>query len=351
MSAGIRDGGEPPWSFSADLARSSRHRAPRAPDRDRHRRRRRRLRGAGRGGDPAGPASRRQPCARRLHDRGRRLVRRGRPRRFGSPPASGGRARSWSAPASRSSRGRSSRRIDRCRSRSGWSSLGIPAAVLAHLVLAFPDGRLHSIWERLDRRRGLPQRDRGPGRDAHVHGRRAGRRLPVPAQPPVRPRRHGRPHEADEHRAVHRASLSRQPSSLVLVLRWRRRLASAQARALPDPGQRRCGDRAARGDAARELAALHGRSDQAPVRGAIGVRRRADRLSRRAVPRTHGPRRSQRPDRGAGPRTRARTAARRHRSRAARSLARARLLDPRPGRVRGRRRTAPFPSFRLPGVR
>src|SRR5439155_20425682 len=31
----------------------------------------------------------------------------------------------------------------------GLVSLGIPAAVLAHLVLAFPDGRLRSIWERL----------------------------------------------------------------------------------------------------------------------------------------------------------------------------------------------------------
>jgi signal transduction histidine kinase len=31
----------------------------------------------------------------------------------------------------------------------GLMASGIPAAVLAHLVLAFPDGRLHSIWERL----------------------------------------------------------------------------------------------------------------------------------------------------------------------------------------------------------
>src|SRR5205085_7427800 len=31
----------------------------------------------------------------------------------------------------------------------GLISLGIPAAVLAHLVLVFPDGRLHSSWERL----------------------------------------------------------------------------------------------------------------------------------------------------------------------------------------------------------
>ena len=31
----------------------------------------------------------------------------------------------------------------------GLVSLGIPAAVLAHLVLVFPDGRLHSSWERL----------------------------------------------------------------------------------------------------------------------------------------------------------------------------------------------------------
>ncbi|MGZ4384744.1 MAG: sensor histidine kinase, partial [Gaiellaceae bacterium] len=31
----------------------------------------------------------------------------------------------------------------------GLVVLGIPAAVLAHLVLAFPDGRLHSTWERL----------------------------------------------------------------------------------------------------------------------------------------------------------------------------------------------------------
>jgi hypothetical protein len=31
----------------------------------------------------------------------------------------------------------------------GLVVLGIPAAVLAHLVLVFPDGRLHSRWERL----------------------------------------------------------------------------------------------------------------------------------------------------------------------------------------------------------
>src|SRR6266550_2651749 len=31
----------------------------------------------------------------------------------------------------------------------GLISLGIPAAVLAHLVLVFPDGRLRSNWERL----------------------------------------------------------------------------------------------------------------------------------------------------------------------------------------------------------
>src|SRR4029078_7207473 len=31
----------------------------------------------------------------------------------------------------------------------GLGTLGLPAAVLAHLVLVFPDGRLHSNWERL----------------------------------------------------------------------------------------------------------------------------------------------------------------------------------------------------------
>ena len=31
----------------------------------------------------------------------------------------------------------------------GLAATRDPAAVLAHLVLAFPDGRLHSIWERL----------------------------------------------------------------------------------------------------------------------------------------------------------------------------------------------------------
>ena len=31
----------------------------------------------------------------------------------------------------------------------GLVTLGLPAAVLAHLVLVFPDGRLRSSWERL----------------------------------------------------------------------------------------------------------------------------------------------------------------------------------------------------------
>src|SRR2546423_8032649 len=31
----------------------------------------------------------------------------------------------------------------------GLVTLGLPAAVLAHLVLVFPEGRLHSNWERL----------------------------------------------------------------------------------------------------------------------------------------------------------------------------------------------------------
>ena len=73
MSGGCGTAGRLPRRFSTDLARVSRHGAPLAPARCRHRCRRRRLRGAGRGGDLSGPASRRQPRARRVHDRRRHL--------------------------------------------------------------------------------------------------------------------------------------------------------------------------------------------------------------------------------------------------------------------------------------
>ena len=62
----------------------------------------------------------------------------------------------------------------------------VAAAVLAHLVLAFPDGRLHSGLERFLVVSGVRQRDSGSDHDAHVHGHRARRRLPLPEESPVR---------------------------------------------------------------------------------------------------------------------------------------------------------------------
>jgi hypothetical protein len=41
------------------------------------------------------------------------------------------------------------RQASRCRSRIGLGVAGLPAALLGHLVLGFPDGRMHSRWERL----------------------------------------------------------------------------------------------------------------------------------------------------------------------------------------------------------
>ena len=200
------------------------------------------------------------------------------------------------------------------------------------------------------RRCGLFQRGRGPGRDAHVHAA-SGRSAVARARSNLLFTRddmtvHMRLMSIERY-AGHRRRGSRPPRPGSALAS---RLASAQTRAFPDPGQRRSSDRAARSDPDRERAALPGRSDQAAVRGTIGVRRRADRLSRGAVARADGPGGSQRSGRGTEPRPRAWTATRRDRPFTARPLTGGRVLDPRTRRVRGRGRTAPSPSFRLRGV-
>ena len=81
--------------LSADVgARSGRRRAPLAPDRDRHRLQPRCCAALGAAAIERGELRDRQHRARRLHDRGRRLVRLGGPRRLVAAVPSGGRARS-----------------------------------------------------------------------------------------------------------------------------------------------------------------------------------------------------------------------------------------------------------------
>ena len=182
----------------------------------------------------------------------------------------------------------------------GLAVILLPTAVLPHLVLAFPDGHLHSELGAHPRRQRLLQRDRGSDLDAHVHGHRAGRRLPLPAQSPVRPRQHGCPFRADGHRVV-RHALDRNRGCRHTRPSLAACLSAPPAGSASHPRNRRCRQRALCGHARRRGAALPGGADQPASSGACGVRLGSARVSARAVPRTSSPRRSQRPDRRTQP--------------------------------------------------